>query len=181
MVERTRMTAAEYLALPETTQPMELINGIVTMSPSPTPRHQDIAGNAYALLRSRARASDGHVYIAPIDVVLDDSQVLQPDVVYLAPESRCQITERRLVGPPDLVVEVFSPGSVRRDKIDKFELYEACGVREYWMIDPHEQYVEVYQRDGAALILQGVYGPGAAFTSALLAGAAIAVNELLTD
>ncbi|MBL8155161.1 MAG: Uma2 family endonuclease [Anaerolineae bacterium] len=181
MVERTRMTAAEYFALPETTQPMELINGIVIRSPSPTPRHQGIAGNVYALLRSRAKAGGGRAYMAPIDVVLDDSQVLQPDVVYLAPESRCQITERRLVGPPDLVVEVFSPGSVRRDKIDKFELYEACGVRETWMIDPHEQYIEVYHRDGAALILQGVYGLGAAFTSALLSGAPIPVDELLAD
>lgn len=102
MVERTRMTATEYLALPETTQPMELINGIVRRSPSPTPHHQGITGNAYALLRSRARASGGRAYTAPIDVVLDDSQVLQPDVVYLVPESLCQITEQRLVGPPDL-------------------------------------------------------------------------------
>lgn len=86
-----------------------------------------------------------------------------------------------MVGPPDLVVEVFSPGSVRREKIDKFEVYEAYGVRECWMIDPHEQYIEVYQRDDDALILQGVYGPGAAFTSAMLSGAPIAVDELLAS
>jgi Uma2 family endonuclease len=121
------MTAAEYLALPETTQPMELINGIVIVSPSLTPRHQGIAGNAYVLLRNRASILGGRVYMAPIDVVLGDSQVLQPDVAYLAPDTRCQITE------PRLVVEVFSPGSIRRDKIDKFEVYEACGVR--WPVD----------------------------------------------
>jgi Uma2 family endonuclease len=181
MVERTRMTAAEYLALPETTQPMELINGFVISSPSPTPRHQGITRNGYALLRSHVRTNGGRAYMAPIDVVLDDIHVLQPDVVYLAPESRCQITERRLVGPPDLVVEVFSPDSVRRDKIDKSELYETCGIRKTWMIDPHEQYSEVYHRDAAALILLGVYGPGAAFTSALLTGAPIPVDDLLAD
>jgi Uma2 family endonuclease len=66
MIERTRITAAEYLALPETTQPMELLNAIVIVSPSPTPRHQRITGNVHALLRSHARTNGGRAYIAPL-------------------------------------------------------------------------------------------------------------------
>ncbi|MBI5666896.1 MAG: Uma2 family endonuclease [Chloroflexi bacterium] len=181
MVERTRMTTEEYFALPETTQPMELINGELIVSPAPVPRHQGITGNTYYVVRNLTKTIGGTVYMAPIDVYLDEGQVPQPDVVYLAPDSRCQVTDKRLVGPPDLVVEVFSPGSVRKDKLDKFELYERYGVREYWMIDPLEQYIEVYRRDGETLLWQGVYGPGQTFTSTVLAGATIVVDDLLAE
>jgi Uma2 family endonuclease len=181
MVERTRMSTAEYFALPETMQPMELINGEIIMSPAPVPRHQGIILNTALTLRDLSRTIGGKVYVAPIDVYLDEGQVPQPDVVYLAPGSRCEVTDKRLVGPPDLVVEVFSPGTVRRDKLDKFELYERYGVREYWMLDPQEVYVEVYHRDGESLVQQGVYGPGQTFTSAVLAGATIAVDDLFAE
>jgi Uma2 family endonuclease len=181
MVERTRMSTADYLALPETTQPMELINGEVIVSPAPVPRHQGITLNTAFTLRNIAQTIGGKVYVSPIDVYLDEGQVPQPDVVYLAPDSRCEVTDKRLVGPPDLVVEVFSPGSVRHDKLDKFEIYERYGVREYWMLDPQETYIEVYRRDGDALVHQGVYGPGQTFPSAVLAGATIAVDDLFAD
>ncbi len=180
-ITRTRMTAAEFFALPETTQPMELLNGELILSPAPVPRHQAITGSTYFVLRTLANTLGGRVYASPIDVYLDEGQVPQPDVVYLAPDSRCEVGDKRLVGPPDLVVEVFSSGSVRRDKIDKFELYDRYGVREYWMIDPVERYVEVYRRDGEALVQQGVYGPGQTFAAAVLHGAAIPVDDLLAD
>jgi Uma2 family endonuclease len=181
MIERTRLTTAEYFALPETTQPMELINGAIIVSPAPIPRHQEIIINLTVLLRQLTRTIGGKVYMSPIDVYLDEGQVPQPDVVYLAPDSACQVTDKRLVGPPDLVVEVFSPGSVRHDKIDKFELYERYGVREYWMIDPQEGYLEIYRRDGDALVHQGVYGPGQSFTSAVLANATLPVADLFAE
>ena len=178
MVERTRMTAADYFALPETTQPMELINGELIVSPARVPRHQSITGNTYFIIRNLTKTLGGQVYIAPIDVYLDEGQVPQPGVVYLAPDSQCEVTEKRLVGPPDLIVEVFSPGSVRHDKLDKFELYERYGVREYWMIDPQEQYLEAYRREGDTLLQQGVYRPGRTFTSTVLAGATLAMDDL---
>lgn len=181
MVERARISTTDYLALPETMQPMELINGEIIMSPAPVPRHQAITGNTYFVVRNLTKTTGGKVFMSPIDVYLDEGQVPQPDVVYLAPDSRCEVTDRRLVGPPDLVVEVFSPGSVRHDKIDKFELYERYGVREYWMLDPQETYIEVYRRDGDMLVHQGVYGPGQAFSSAVLAGATIAVDDLFAE
>lgn len=181
MVERTRMSTADYFALPETTQPMELINGELIVSPAPVPRHQRIILNTAFTLRDITKTTGGKVYVSPIDVYLDEGQVPQPDVVYLAPDSQCEVTDKRLVGPPDLVVEVFSPGSVRHDKIDKFGIYERYGVREYWMLDPQEQYIEVYRRDGDTLIHQGVYGPGQTFTSAVLAGATIAVDDLFAE
>ncbi len=168
MVEQTRsrMTAAEFFELPETNLPMALIDGEVIMSPAPVPKHQSTSGDFYNFLRTNV--PNGIVYYSPIDVALDEENVVQPDIVWVAENSRCVIGEKRLEGPPDLVVEVFSPGTVRLDKTTKFKLYERFAVYEYWMIDPIEQYVEVYHLQDTAYILQGVYGPEDTFESRIL-------------
>lgn len=162
----TGLSAAEYFELPETTQPTELIDGEVLMSPSPVPQHQTLVFRAGKLIDDLK--PNGDVFIAPLDVYLDERSVPQPDVMWVAEGSRCAIGERRLEGPPDLIVEVFSPGTVRRDKTAKFRLYQRHGVREYWMIDPFEQYVEVYALIEGKFALVGVYEPEEAFTSPVL-------------
>lgn len=167
MTVKTRVTADEFFQLPESNQFIELIDGEIIMSPSPVPDHQDIIGNGFVLLRQVAKERGGRVFVSPMDVYLDDTNVPQPDVIYLAPDSRCAVTDKRLVGAPDLVVEVLSPGSIKRDRGEKFLLYERHGVREYWIVDPRDQLADVWQlRDGRYSLL-GAFAAGESFESGL--------------
>jgi Uma2 family endonuclease len=170
MVTKTRMTAAEYRQRPETTQPTELIEGEIIVRPAPTDRHQGVVmGFVQALL---GQPGTGTLRFAPLDVYLDDETIVQPDVFWVSgPGSRCRLGDDGYwYGAPDLVIEVLSPGTARRDKAVKFRLYEQHGVREYWLADPDARYVEVWRRAGDASRFeqQGVYGPDETFDSALL-------------
>lgn len=175
---RTRMTTAEFFELPEQIQPTELIYGELVVSPTPIPKHQYITGNTHLILREISKTVGGKAFAAPLEIYLDEGVVPQPDVMWVAPESKCIIDEKRLIGPPDLVVEVFSPGSVRYDREDKFEIYQKYGVREYWMIDPMEEYVEVHCLKDGRFDRQGVYGPDKQFQSTMLGGATIDVKAV---
>lgn len=165
----TRMTADEFLRLPETNLPLQLVNGEVIELPAPELMHQDCVGNIYVLFRQAAQNIGGKAYVAPVDVYFDDLNVPQPDVLWLAPDSACQpIGTQRLSGPPDLIAEVLSPGTAHIDRRTKFRLYEKFGVREYWLIDPRDQLVEVWQYVEGRFVLLDVYAPSETFTSSLI-------------
>lgn len=176
MVEKFRMTAAEFFELPESNLPVELIEGEVIMSPAPIPKHQRVSRRSVILLDSLI--PDGEIFDAPIDVYFDDDNVVQPDIVWVSANSRCVVTEKRLEGPPDLIVEIFSPGTERRDKKAKFDLYQKYGVREYWMMDPEEEYIEVYRHENGFFVRQGVYGPDESFESAVLGGKTVELKAV---
>ena len=167
-IAQTRIKADQFLQLPETNVPTELIDGEVIMAPSPTVNHQRFVSR---IERTIARlATTGEVFFAPLDVYLDEDNVVQPDVLWVGPESACTVGEDYLQGPPDLIVEVLSAGTARRDRREKFALYEQHGVREYWMIDPEAEFVEVWQLKDRRFDRLGVFGPGEAFVSAALGG-----------
>lgn len=160
---QTRLTAAEFAQLPETNLPVELIEGEVIMSPAPTSEHQIVAGELYSLLREIV--AGGRVFFAPLDVYLNENNAVQPDVFWVAPESRCVEREGRYHGPPDLVVEVVLPSSLRHDRSVKFLLYEKHGVAEYWIADPVAGKLEVWSLKDVEYTLVGAYGDGTQFTS----------------
>ena len=168
MVAQVRkMTAREFLALPESNRHHELIHGEEIMSPAPTRGHQQVTFKVAKLIERLV--SNGEVYVAPVDVYLDDENIVQPDVLWVAEGSACKwFEDKYLQGAPDLVVEVFSPGTVRADRKDKFRLYERCGVREYWMIDPVERLLEIWQSQDGRFLLAEVSGPGDVCKSPLL-------------
>jgi Uma2 family endonuclease len=173
----TRLTAAEFLTLPESNLPTELLEGEIIMALAPTVNHQRLVARFYDLVKKLA--AGGEVLFSPIDVWLDDENVVQPDVMWVAPGSSCVVVENRYwQGAPDLVVEVFSAGTARTDKGKKFKLYEKYGTREYWMADPGEQYLEVWRREEERFQLVGVFGPEETFISALLGGQTISVGEV---
>ncbi len=166
---KTRVTAQDYSQLPETTQPMELIDGEIIVSPSPLDYHQEISVNIIMILMGLV-AKQGYLRHSPIDVRLDEYNVIQPDVMWVSgPESACQrdAEGKRWYGGPDLVCEILSPGTAKRDRQTKFMLYEKYGTREYWLLDPANQWVEVYTRQEDKLVLVDVYHQ-TIFTSPLL-------------
>jgi Uma2 family endonuclease len=166
MAERLRMTVAEFFELPETNQPIELISGKMMVRPTPMLNHQRVALKVLFLLDRLI--PDGEVLQSPIGLYLDEENVIQPEISWIAANSRCVIGERWLEGAPDLVVEVLSAGWKLHDRKTKFNLYQKYGVREYWMIDPEEEYVEVYRHENGSFVRQGVYGPDETFESAVL-------------
>jgi Uma2 family endonuclease len=176
----TRMTVDEFLALPETMQRMELINGVINSAgdevmPAPLLQHQRSIRKLMALVESLI--PNGEVWVAPTDVQLDDYNLAQPDVFWVAENSACLAVDGKyFCGAPDLVIEVFSPGTVRHDKVDKFRLYERYGVREYWMVDPIEAFVEVYRLQDERFVLQGIYRLGETFVSRVLGDKVVDTN-----
>lgn len=165
----TRMTAAEFFELPESNLPTELIDGEITQLTAPELDHQDVVGDIFVRFKAAAKERGGKAYIAPVDVYFDDANVPQPDVIWLSPESRCQpLGTKRLSGPPDLIAEVLSPSTALQDKRGKFRLYERFGVQEYWIVDPRDQLIEVWQHREGRFVLLDVYGASETFTSALI-------------
>jgi Uma2 family endonuclease len=135
----------DYLDLPDEPR-CELILGRLYATPSLTFLHQAMAGVLMLQLHEVARRTGGIVAIAPLDVTLADHSVVQPDVIYVS-ASRLGIVEDRIEGAPDLVVEVLSPGTSRRDRNEKLKLYAESGVREYWIVDSIERQIEFLVND----------------------------------
>ncbi|MHB8627117.1 MAG: Uma2 family endonuclease [Aggregatilineales bacterium] len=173
-----RITTHDFFKLPESMLPVELIDGEIIMSPAPELVHQDTTLNLAVFLKHRA--TSGHVYVAPVDVELDEHNVLQPDVLWVAPDSLCKAFEgKRFRGGPDFVAEVLSPTSGARDRKKKFRLYEKFGTREYWIIDPIARLIEVWTRVGDKLTRIDVFEPGEQIASPLFG--AVDVNAIFPN
>lgn len=171
-VTRTRITAAEFREFPETTQIIELIEGEVIVSPSPIKPHQDTSGNLYFMLRQLLMTDkiSGTAQYAPMDAHFDDLNVAQPDIFWVSSENeKCKLGDDGYwYGPPDLIVEVLSPGTTRQDKVIKFALYERYGVREYWIADPAYQNIEVWTLADGRYTRLGLFREGDCFISPVL-------------
>ena len=123
----------------------ELRWGTLVREPAPRYGHQAVLTNLTARLAFHARHEGlGRVCVSPVDVVLDDARalVLQPDLIFVSTD-RLSILRDRVWGAPDLVIEVLSPGSARRDRVEKLRWYRQFGVREYWLVDTHAATIDV--------------------------------------
>ncbi|MBQ9032323.1 MAG: Uma2 family endonuclease [Parasporobacterium sp.] len=138
-------TIDDYLALPDD-QRVELIDGVIYDMGAPTIPHQLIGGDIYAQLLQYVKQKGGKCmpFIAPTDVQLDcdNRTMVQPDVLIVCDRSR--INRKRIFGAPDFVAEVLSPSTKRKDILIKGRKYADAGVKEYWLIDPMEETVMVF-------------------------------------
>jgi len=167
--------------LEESNLPTELWDGELIISPAPSFFHQEIVARFHEYLTAWVRKYKlGKTGIAPLDMVLTNTRATQPDVVFISNE-RLAIIQTRLMSAADLVAEVISPNSRRRDRIDKRDLYEQHGVKEYWLIDPEALTVEVLHLVRGEFQLIGRWRPGEAAESRLLKGFHIKVAELFSQ
>jgi Uma2 family endonuclease len=144
--DRVKLTYDDFLLFPDDGQRHELIDGEHFVTPSPIVPHQVIVGNLYFAIRRYLEGSPlGQIFGSPLDVVLSKFDIVEPDLLYVAAERSDVITRQNVQGAPDLVIEVGSPGTRRRDETIKRRLYERAGVREYWVVDPELQLVRVYR------------------------------------
>jgi len=133
-------TYADYLRLPHSPYREEVLQGRLVVSPSPSTLHQDTVGALVELLRAHARkAKLGRVLPGPTDVVLSETDVAVPDLVFVAVARRDLVQPRGIFGPPDLVLEVLSPSDPRRDTDTKRRMYARYGVTHYWIVDPEQR------------------------------------------
>jgi Uma2 family endonuclease len=151
-----RLSVADYRALPDDGKRYELLDGVLEEVASPHVRHQRIVGRLHILLfRSLQERGLGEVLLAPCDAVLDEHTALQPDLLFVRAE-RAGVVEREYVrGAPDLVVEVLSESTRRKDVVRKARLYARAGVPWYWIVDPEVGRVEFLRREGGGYELAG--------------------------
>ena len=175
-----KFTVRDYMNTPDDTR-YELIAGELYLTPSPTPNHQRASAEIFSALRDYVREHHlGEVFYAPLDVILSDYDVVQPDVLFISNE-RSSIVIDRVRGAPDLVVEILSPSTETRDRTLKRAIYADHGVRELWFVDTIARRIEVLQLQRDAFVQVGDYGEGHTLVSPLLPGLEIQVQSLFAE
>lgn len=165
-----RWTYEEYYRLDDDLR-HEIIDGILLGAPSPGMWHQSWVGDLYAVIRNAVQSQKlGKVFVAPLDVVLDSENTVQPDLIFVATANLGIIQPRGIFGTPDLLVELISPSSVRRDRYDKKELYARFGVREYWIGDSANKSLEILTLKGGQYELHCAAEVQGELTSPVLSG-----------
>lgn len=138
-----RWTYEEYYRLNDDVR-YEIIDGNLLLAPAPDVWHQKWLNEINIFLsRFVKQRNIGQIFIAPVDVVLDAENTVQPDIVFVSAANAGIIERRGIFGTPDLLIELISPTSVRRDRYKKKELYARFGVKEYWIGDPANKSLEV--------------------------------------
>jgi Uma2 family endonuclease len=158
IVSTTKMTARQFLELGQDPPGvrLELVNGEVAVSPSPTPKHSHVVVRLISILNERIEARDLGELHHDVDTVLDDYNVRRPDVLFFARSRTHLIGEKAMEGPPDLAVEVLSPSSIEVDRReDKFAQYRDAGVAHYWIIDPADRTIEGWRREAGQYVSTG--------------------------
>lgn len=167
---KLKLTYQEYRHFPEDGRRHELIDGEHYVAPAPGTGHQSASGRLFAqLFRAIEESGLGRVFSAPTDVELSRVNVVQPDLVVVLREHERIVSPSRIVGAPDLVVEIASPSTVARDHELKRLLYERSGVPVYWLVDPDAQEVTVFEADahgGGRYRETGVYRERVGFARA---------------
>lgn len=174
-----RFTWEDYRAAPPDRR-FELLDGELLVTPAPNLKHQRIqaglGSRLHLFIKDRAL---GEFFFAPCDVVLSDTDVVQPDLLFVSRERRRLLAGGDNVqGGPDLVVEILSPATAERDLGCKRALYARHGVTEYWIVDPATETVAVLRRAGKSLEGSRTFGRGQTLRTALLAGFEVALDDV---
>lgn len=158
----------------------ELIDGILVKKAAPAPPHQETLAELIFAFKTFLREHPlGRVFPAPIDVFFDEHNGVQPDLCFVLNERDFLIDPREgILGAPDLLIEIISPGSVRHDRVDKKNLYERFAVKEFWLIDPANKTVEIFTIESNAYQLNQFLETSGKARSAVLQGFEMEISTL---
>lgn len=152
----TRFTYADY-AKWDDDQRWELIDGFAyNMTPAPRTKHQDLLGNLFREISVYLKGKQCRSFLAPTDVVLNDFNVVQPDLLVVC--DRSKITDANIQGAPDLIIEILSPSTSRKDRREKKSLYEQFSVREYILVDPSNEVVQRFVHTDGRYGAEEIFG-----------------------
>jgi Uma2 family endonuclease len=175
------MSVDEYFKTPVTVKPSELVYGVMRVADSPTPRHQSAVGHLFLALTAHVRARDlGEMWLAPLDVVLDERRALivQPDLFFVSGK-RAYIVRDRVRGAPDLVIEVLSPGPRIGDTEERVEWFAEYGVRECWLLNQQDVSITVVRFADRRVAARDVYGRRQRIVSTVLPEFTGSLNSIL--
>jgi Uma2 family endonuclease len=177
--EPIKLNYQDFCALPDDGRRYEILDGDLYMSPSPDIAHQRIARRMVRILLEHVeRFAIGEVFLPPCDVVLNEHDIVEPDLIFVSTANASIVGEKNIQGAPDLLVEIVSPSSSIRDRREKRNLYARCGVEWYWIIDPKARTVlELRHVDGAYAPV-ALHESGATFRPGLFPQLAIDLNGL---
>lgn len=171
-------TYADYCKLPEGA-PYQLIGGELVLTPAPSTYHQIVSVKLeFQMVAFVTRQNLGIVLHAPIDVYLGETETYQPDIIFIARERANIIEPQRINGAPDLVVEILSPATAYYDLRKKFKVYERCGVREYWIVDPEETSVQVFVLKEGRFVLDQETERTGEISSRVLSGFSVRLESI---
>jgi Uma2 family endonuclease len=178
-----RLTYDDFVLLPDDGKRHEIIDGEHYVTPSPNVRHQVLVLRlAYELQHyCRSQPQAGQVFAAPLDVLLSPYDIVEPDVFVVTGDQAGILTEKNVQGPPALVIEVLSKSTRKRDAQTKRRLFERTGVREYWLVDPELDAVQVFRPTAEgrlARVVELTAEDGDVLTTPLLPGCQIDLREL---
>ncbi len=142
---RIHLTYADYLELPDDGKRYEILDGELAVTPAPVLQHQRVSRRIQRLLEDHLTVAGGEVFDAPVDVILDDHTIVQPDLIFVSSERASVLRDKNVQGPPDLIVEIASPSTYRRDRSRKAALYARFGVQHYWIADPGTRRLEMFR------------------------------------
>ena len=176
-----KFTYEEYRTTPPDKR-YELLDGELLMVPAPNLKHQEVQSRlGRELVNFIVEHALGKLFYAPCDVVLSDTDVVQPDLLFVSRERAHLLSNGENVrGAPDLVVEILSPSTADRDQGLKHELYGRHGVTEYWLVDPIAETVSIHRQRGGVLTTIDTFGRGQTLRSPLLAGLELRLDDVFS-
>jgi len=181
LIREQPVTYDQYAAMPDDGKRYEIFEGdMVMMSPGSSTSHQSVSGELAFILKQNCK-TDYVIFDAPLDVILSQTTVLQPDILMIHRSRLHIITKRAIEGPPDLVAEIVSPGSRKRDKVDKMSLYAKYGVPEYWIIDTDSKHLEQYRLQGDRYELYNLFEGDELVTSDKLPCVSFTISEIFKE
>jgi Uma2 family endonuclease len=176
---RIKLGWEELLELPEDGNRYEILDGELVMTPPPAICHQVVLRNLTTRLHEHVTANSlGTVLFAPVAVRLDETTIAEPDLIFVTADRASIIRELSIDAAPNLVVEILSPSTAKRDRTVKAQLYARLGVDHYWIVDPKARGLEAFERDRDAY-REGVIVEGeATFEPTLFPGLRVELSAL---
>ncbi|MCY3021202.1 MAG: Uma2 family endonuclease [Planctomycetota bacterium] len=174
-----KFTYEEYRTLPENGRHYQVVDGDLIMSPAPTTRHQHVLASIFVALWSFAKGRRrGMVLCSPLDVILSEDNIVQPDIVYISSKRRGIVFREGIRGAPDLCVEILSPSNRDLDLNAKRLLYARFGLPELWIVDPDANALHLFRLHVNHRVPLKVFGANDTLTSRLLPGFSLPLGDV---